>query len=61
MRSQVFINNPWKHYLEGDPNAISETAKQGALLFFVIRNKEALAAPAVIVATRSPMKTYIAP
>ncbi|MBK8453734.1 MAG: cytochrome c peroxidase [Thiofilum sp.] len=34
MRSQVFINNPWKHYLEGDPNAISETAKQGALLFF---------------------------
>lgn len=34
MRSQVFINTPWKHYLEGDPNAISETAKQGALLFF---------------------------
>ncbi|WP_020560463.1 cytochrome-c peroxidase [Thiofilum flexile] len=34
MRSQVFVNNPWKHYLEGDPNAISEVAKQGALLFF---------------------------
>ena len=34
LRSQVFINNPWKHYLEGDPAAISEMAKQGALLFF---------------------------
>jgi cytochrome c peroxidase len=34
IRSQVFINTPWKHYLEGNPDAISETAKQGALLFF---------------------------
>lgn len=34
MRSQVFINNPWKQYLEGNTSAISETAKQGALLFF---------------------------
>jgi cytochrome c peroxidase len=33
-RSQVFINNPWKHYIEGDKNALSGFAKKGALLFF---------------------------
>ncbi len=33
-RSQVFINNPWKNYVEGDNAAISRAAKQGALLFF---------------------------
>jgi len=33
-RSQVFVNTPWKSYVEGDDTAISETAKQGALLFF---------------------------
>ncbi len=33
-RSQVFVNNPWKAYLKGNPAAISEAAKQGALLFF---------------------------
>lgn len=33
-RSQVFISNPWKHYVEGNLAAISPAAKQGALLFF---------------------------
>ncbi len=33
-RSQLFINNPWKAYVEGDTNAISEEAKKGAKLFF---------------------------
>lgn len=33
-RSQVFINTPWKAYIEGDKQAISEQAKQGALLFY---------------------------
>ncbi len=33
-RSQVFVNNPWKAYVEGDSNAIGESAKKGALLFF---------------------------
>ena len=33
-RSQLFINNSWKRYIEGDNNAISVTAKQGALLFY---------------------------
>ena len=33
-RSQVFINNPWHQYLEGDSKAISTSAKKGALLFF---------------------------
>lgn len=32
-RSQVFVNNPWKSYVEGDTSAISEGAKKGALLF----------------------------
>lgn len=38
-RSQVFINNPWKAYIEGDKNAISESAKIGALLFYTEQNK----------------------
>jgi cytochrome c peroxidase len=37
-RSQVFINNPWKSYVEGDNSAISRAAKRGALLFF--RNQQ---------------------
>ena len=32
--SQVFINNSWKAYVDGDKSAISEDAKKGALLFF---------------------------
>ncbi|RUM65455.1 MAG: cytochrome-c peroxidase [Sulfurimonas sp.] len=33
-RSQLFVNTPWKAYVEGDSTAISEKAKQGALLFY---------------------------
>ncbi len=33
-RSQLFINNPWKAYIDGDNEAISDKAKEGALLFF---------------------------
>lgn len=33
-RSQVFINNPWKKYIEGDLTALSDSAKKGALLFY---------------------------
>jgi cytochrome c peroxidase len=33
-RSMVFIDTPWKAYVEGDNNAISALAKEGALLFF---------------------------
>jgi cytochrome c peroxidase len=33
-RSQVFVNNAWKDYVEGDEDAITESAKRGALLFF---------------------------
>lgn len=32
-QSQVFINNPWKAYVEGDKTALSDSAKQGAKLF----------------------------
>ena len=32
--SQIFIENPWKSYVEGKTGAISEDAKRGALLFF---------------------------
>lgn len=37
-RSQVFINTPWRHYVEGQQAAISAEAKQGAVLFFRERN-----------------------
>ena len=33
-RSQVFINTPWKAYINGDINAISDSAKKGAQLFY---------------------------
>lgn len=33
-RSLTFVDTPWKAYIEGDNAAISEQAKEGALLFF---------------------------
>ncbi len=33
-RSQVFVESPWKAYVEGDNTAISESAKRGATMFF---------------------------
>ena len=33
-RSQSFIETPWKKYVEGNDNALTENAKKGALLFF---------------------------
>jgi cytochrome c peroxidase len=33
-RSQVFVNSPWKAFVEGDKVAISESAKRGAMKFF---------------------------
>ena len=33
-RSQLFVESPWRTCAQGDPDAISEEAKQGALLFF---------------------------
>ena len=32
-RSQAFTDTPWRKYIEGNDDAISESAKQGALLF----------------------------
>lgn len=34
-RSQVFVNTPWKSFMNGDDNAISEAARRGALLFML--------------------------
>lgn len=33
-RSQAFTNTPWKKYIEGDKNALSASAKAGAVLFY---------------------------
>ena len=33
-RSMVFVDTPWKRYVEGDLQAIDESAKRGAQLFF---------------------------
>ncbi len=33
-QSQVFIDNPWNNYLNGQQDSLSAEAKQGALLFF---------------------------
>ena len=32
--SQAFTNTPWRAYVEGNANALSDSAKKGALLFF---------------------------
>ena len=34
-RSQVFVNTPWKAFMDGDDVAISEAARRGALLFML--------------------------
>jgi len=34
-RSQVFVNTPWKAFMNGDDGAISEAARRGALLFML--------------------------
>ena len=33
-RSQIFIDNPWFRFLQGDDAAISDSAKRGSLLFY---------------------------
>ncbi|MFS1525705.1 cytochrome-c peroxidase [Microbulbifer sp. 2304DJ12-6] len=33
-QSQVFVETPWKAYVQGDSSAISNSAKRGALVFF---------------------------
>ncbi len=33
-QTQLFIENPWKQYVQGNQGAISEQAKQGAILFY---------------------------
>ena len=33
-RSMVFVNSPWKKFIEGDKHAISQSAQQGGILFF---------------------------
>jgi cytochrome c peroxidase len=33
-RSMVFVDTPWNAYVQGDNNAISDSAKRGALLFY---------------------------
>lgn len=33
-RSQLFVDTPWSHYVQGEEYAITESAKRGALLFF---------------------------
>ena len=33
-QSQLFVETPWKAYVQGDDSAIAEAAKRGALLFY---------------------------
>ena len=39
-RSQVFVDNPWRAYVQGNNDAISEQAKRGALLFYTDANQQ---------------------
>lgn len=40
--SQIFVDTPWKRYVEDNASALSETAKQGALLFFLAEEQGGL-------------------
>ncbi len=37
--SQIFVETPWKYYVNGDLTALSQEAKKGALLFFKSREQ----------------------
>lgn len=53
-RSMIFVETPWKAYVEGDDSAISEEAKEGALLFFGDVDDQRLACGACHGGTSSP-------
>ncbi|NJN46218.1 MAG: hypothetical protein HC808_06790 [Candidatus Competibacteraceae bacterium] len=55
-RSQIFVETPWKAYVEGDDTAISRSAKRGGVLFSALSTRQAPAAPLVMAVTSSPMK-----
>jgi cytochrome c peroxidase len=38
-RSQVFVDSPWRAYVEGNDNAIGVAAKRGAILFYASREE----------------------
>lgn len=38
-RSMVFVNNPWRAYVNGDTTALTEEQKAGAILFFTPINQ----------------------
>lgn len=40
-RSQLFVDTPWRRYVEGDSTAISTAAKRGAVLFLSSRQEGA--------------------
>ena len=42
MGSMIFIDSPWKRYVQGDDNAITETAKRGAKLFYASKEEGGL-------------------
>jgi cytochrome c peroxidase len=39
-RSQLFVDSPWRAYVEGDNEAISDDAKRGAILFLTPANQQ---------------------
>jgi len=39
-RSQVFVDTPWREYVQGDNAAISDAAKRGAILFYTDANDQ---------------------
>lgn len=42
MSSMIFIDSPWKRYVEGDNDALTVTAKEGARLFYATKEEEGL-------------------
>lgn len=39
-RSQVFVDNPWRAYVQGDNAAIGDTEKRGAILFYTAAEQQ---------------------
>ncbi|NJN83379.1 MAG: hypothetical protein HC802_14560 [Caldilineaceae bacterium] len=56
-RSQVFVDTPWKAYVQGDLGALETPAKRGALLFYRSAAQAAATVQAAMWATSSPTRS----
>ena len=57
-RSQLFVNTPWRAYVQGDRHALSEAAKKGRYSFLVMINSGVPTVPPATVGIFLPMNNF---